>query len=380
MNEPDNEMSTENHVRNQLLKKLRVRRIKRIISWVLVLAILASGYFSYSFYKDNGYFPWGEQKSPSSTVKVVEATVYENTYTTTIDLSGYVEPNETQEVILRSTGTITKVSVEEGNPVKKGDSLVAIDNTSAQYTVAKLQADIETAELDGSKRDLDLLNLQLKAALNNLDYTQAYSNFDGVVAEVAVSEGDYFEAGETAMTIIDRSKLKATVEIDEIDMQYIELGQTASLVFDSLPSMTLEGVVTYIPMLGRYTSQGIGVMDVEITIENPPKNLAPGFTFEGTIKNEGEVSLTLLPQSAVTTIRGTSTVTKKLEDGTTQQVVVTVKYLGEGICQLLTGDLKVGDTVIIRKTDTTVSAFTAMTSGGTTQRNPNQDGGQPPRN
>ena len=376
MNEPVNEMSTENQVRSQLRKKMRQRRIKRSITWVLVIALLVSSYLTYSFYKENGYLPWNEKKAPVSTIREVEAKVYENFYTTTIDLSGHVEPNDTQSVILRSTGTITKVSVKEGDAVKKGDSLVAIDNTNAQYAVAKLKADIETAQLNGSQRDLELLNLQLKNAMNNLDYTQAYASFDGVVADVAVSEGDYFDAGKTAMTIIDRSKLKATVEIDEIDMQYVKVGQTASLVFDSLPGETLQGVVTYIPMLGRYTSQGIGVMDVEVTIDNPPKNLAPGFTFDGTIVVEGQVSLTLLPQSAVTTSRGTSTVLKKLDDGTTETVTVTVKYLGEGICQLLTGDLNVGDTLVIRKTDTSASAFAAMTAGG----NSRQNGGQPPRN
>ncbi|WP_320128130.1 efflux RND transporter periplasmic adaptor subunit [uncultured Sphaerochaeta sp.] len=363
MNDTITDMNTENQIRSQLRKKLRNRKIKRTIVWVVVIALLISSFLIYSFYKDNGYLPWGQKKAPTSLVKEVEAKVYENSYATTIDLSGYVKPNDTQTVILRSTGTITKVSVKEGDAVRQGDSLVAIDNTNAQYAVAKLQADIETARLNGSKRDLDLLELQLKTATNNLDYTQAYASFDGVVADVAVSEGDYFEAGDTAMTIIDRSKLKATVEIDEIDMQYIKLGQTASLVFDSLPGKTLEGIVTYIPMLGRYTTQGIGVMDVEITIENPPGTLAPGFTFEGTIVVDGEVKLTLLPQSAVTTNRGTSTVIKKLEDGNTKTVTVTVKYLGEGICQLLSGDLKIGDTLIIRKTDTSASALASMTLG-----------------
>ncbi len=73
----------------------------------------------------------------------------------------------------------------------------------------------------------------------------------------------------------------------------------------------------------------------------------------------------LPPQSAVTSSRGTSYVTKKLADGTTSTVSVTVKYLGEGgISQLLSGDLKVGgDTLIIKKTDTSASALVTMSTG-----------------
>ncbi len=360
--EQDREMNTENHVRGQLKKKLRNQRIRRTVIWVVLIVLLIGGFQVYSFYKTNGHFPWAQAKVAVSAIKETEAKVYESSFVTTIDLSGYVEPFDSQNVILRSTGTITNVYVKEGDSVKKGDVLIAIDNTNQLYDVASIKAEIDKAQLSGSERDLELLQLKLKSATNKLDYTQAYANFDGVIASVKVREGDYFEAGSSAMTLIDRSKLKATVEIDEIDMQHVKIGQTADLIFGSSSEGALVGKVTYIPMLGKYTTQGIGVMEVEITIDDPPATLAPGYTFKGTITNEGETVLTLLPQSAVTVGRGgVTTVTKKLPDGTTKSVNVMVKYLGEGISQLLTGDLEIGDTLIIRKTNTNASAFAAMT-------------------
>ncbi|HAF84826.1 MAG TPA: efflux transporter periplasmic adaptor subunit [Sphaerochaeta sp.] len=364
-NTQEREMNTENQVRNQLKKKLRNQRIRRTIIWVVVIVLLFGGFQVYSFYRANGHFPWAEPKAVVTAIKETEVKVYESSFTTTIDLSGYVEPFDIQNVILRTTGTVTDVFVKEGDSVKKGDVLIAIDNRNQLYDVASIKAEIDKALLSGSERDLELLQLKLKSATNKLDYTQAYANFDGVIASVKVSEGDYFDAGSSAMTLIDRSKLKATVEIDEIDMQYVKIGQTADLIFDSYSMGTLVGEVTYIPMIGKYTSQGIGVMEVEITIDNPPATIAPGYTFEGTIANEGETVLTLLPQNALTVGRGgVTTVSKKLPDGTTKSVVVTVKYLGEGISQLLAGDLKVGDTLIVRRTDTNASAFAAMTNGG----------------
>lgn len=364
MNDIPNELNTEHQVRNQLRKKLRRQRNKRLITTFIILALIVFGLYVYTFYKENNRFPWAEVKEQVSSVKEVEAKVYENVFSTTIDLSGYVEPIEIQKVILRAAGAVTDVFVKEGDQVKKGDVLIALDNTSQLYEVANLQAELERIQLTGSEREMELTELRLKSAMNRLDYTKAIANFDGVVAEVKVSVGDYFEAGSSAMTIIDRSRLKATVEIDEIDMQYVKLGQKATLYFDSYPDSSMEGELTYIPMLGRYTNQGIGVMDVELTISNPPTSIAPGYTFEGSITSEGETKLVLLPQSAVTTSRGSSSVTKKLADGSTVKVTVAVKYLGEGISQLLSGDLKVGDTVVIRRTDTTAGAFAAM-SGGT---------------
>lgn len=341
--------STEAQVRNTLRRRMARKRVKRIITWVIIIAIILGGYYLYDFYKKNSRLPWMPEKAAVSMYTTEEAKVYESTYNTTIDLSGYVAPFDEQKVKFRSTGAITGVYVKAGQAVKKGDLLVTIDDTSQQFALANLESQIEQAQIEGSARSLKLLELQKKTAENNLDYTRSYANFDGVVASVDVSVGDYFEAGSSAMTVIDRSKLKATVEIDEIDMQYVQLGQKAMLTFDSLPGQTVEATVTYIPMIGRYTTQGIGVMDVKITIDDPPASLAPGYTFEGRIDIEGEISMILVPQSAVTTRRGTSTVEKKMPDGSTQTVTVTVKYLGEGLCQVLGGTLKVGDTVIVKK-------------------------------
>ena len=363
MPDMSNELNTENQIRNQFRKKLRRQRVRRVLTTIIVLALIVAGLYLYTFYKENNRFPWAGEQAPVSQVREVEAQVYESTFTTTIDLSGYVEPNDIQKVVIRATGAVTDVFVKEGDRVSKGDVLIAVDNTNQLYKVAELKSMLEKAQLTGSERDIELYELQLKNAQNNLDYTKAYANFDGVVAEVSVSKGDFFEAGSSAMTIIDRSNLKATVEIDEIDMQYVQLGQKAVLYFDSYTASSLEAEVTYIPMLGKYTNQGIGVMEVELTIPNPPSTIAPGYTFKGSITSGGETKLVLLPQSAVTTTRGSSTVTKKNQDGTSARVPVTVKYLGEGISQLLSGDLKVGDTLIIRRTDTSATGISMGGSG-----------------
>ncbi|MCK9546897.1 MAG: efflux RND transporter periplasmic adaptor subunit [Sphaerochaeta sp.] len=361
------ENKSENQVRNQLRKKQRRQRIKRLITTVVIIALIGGGLFLYNFYKENERFPWAEKRAPISAVREVEAQVTESIFTTTIDLSGYVEPNEIQKVLLRATGTVTDVFVKEGEQIKKGDVLIAIDNTDQLYNVASLEADLERILLTGSERDRTLTEMKLESARKKLDYTKAYANFDGVVASVNVNVGDYFDAGSPAMTIIDRSTLKATVEIDEIDMQYVQLGQKAVLYFDSYPDSSIDAVVEYIPMIGRYTNQGIGVMDVELKIPSPPSTIAPGYTFDGSITSEGETKILLLPQSAVTTSRGSSSVTKKLEDGTTARVPVTVKYLGEGMSQLLSGDIKAGDTLVIRRTDTS-NPFAAIGVSGPQMR------------
>lgn len=348
MNDNDNKTKTISEVQEEKLKaamaaRKRRKRIKTIVSWIIVLAIL---FVLYTFYEQAKEKTRLMMESMNQTVKVEKA-VEETVYNVKIDISGYVTPYDQQDAKFRSTGSVTGVYVAEGDHVTKGQLLASVDNTNQTYSLKSIEKQIDEARLSGNQKQLELLELQRKNAENNLDYTNIYANFDGVVTKVDVAAGDYFEAGSQVLTLVDTSKLKATVEVDEIDMQYVHEGMTAYLTFDSLPGQVIEATVSYIPMLGRYTTSGIGVVDVEITIDNPPEGLYPGFSFEGNIFVEGDVSMKIIPQAAVKTSRGgVTTVDRKLADGTTESVVVKVKYLGEGICQLLTDNLQVGDILV----------------------------------
>jgi len=354
----------ENKVLNERKRKLKRRKIRTVVILILVAVVLFGLFECYSFYMQNGRWPWKKESAPS-VVQELTTQAYESRYSTQIDISGSVQAIDTQEVKIRATGAVTGVYVEEGDRVVKGQLLATVDDTDQQYTVANLEKQIEVARVSGStsKRDIELLEMQLDSAKKKLEYTKAYANFDGVVVSVSISEGDYFDAGSAVMTIIDDSKLKATVEIDEIDIQMVELGMSASLTSDAVPGQSIQARVSYIPMIGRYSSQGIGVMDVEIVIDDPPAALKPGFSFEGTIDIESEQVMLLVPQSAVTTNNGVSTVVRLNADGTRETVTIQAKYLGENVYQVLSGDIKAGDTLVYTSTSGTLKGLMNMMGG-----------------
>ncbi len=329
-------------------RKRRRKRTRRIVIVAVIAAVIAGVAVAVSI---------REETVPETGPVVRETRVISNTYTQVIDVSGYVEPYDTQETKFRSTGAVTGVFVKEGDRVLKGDLLASIDNTQQLASLQDIRDQIEEAKLNGSERELALLRLRETSAENSLDYTNLYAAFDGEVASVDVSEEDYFEAGDSVITIVDRSKLKATVEIDEIDMQYVRLGQEADLVFEARPDIVVKATVSYIPMLGRYTSQGIGVADVELLIEDPPEGIMPGFTFEGTLEAEEDVTMLLVPQNAITRGRGGSqTVDVKRADGTIETVSIRTEYLGEGLSELLSGNLNEGD-ILVYETRSQLGGF-----------------------
>ncbi len=345
-----NENHTESQVRKDIRKKLRRKKIKRTIIWLIVLAILAGAYYVYNFYDTNSRFPW-QDESVSAPIEqsYTESKVVEEITHPIVNINGSLSAYDLQDVILRTSGAITSVNFDEGDIVKKNDILATVDDTDQQYMIAKLNSDIESAKLTGNKNTLNLLELQLRNAINNLEYTKALANFDGVVAVQNWETGDYNTVGTSGnMIIADLSKFKSTVEIDEMDINNIKVGQIAQLSFDSLPGVETEAVVTKIPMLGRYNAQGFGVMDVEITINNPPNGLRTGFTFDGKIESDTEIKRTIIDQATITQKGDDITVTKKMEDGSLKDVVISIKYLGESKCQVLSGDVKAGDTLVIK--------------------------------
>ncbi|MGD1823194.1 MAG: efflux RND transporter periplasmic adaptor subunit [Pleomorphochaeta sp.] len=344
------ENDTESQVRKEIKKKIRRKKVKRTIVWLIVLALIIVGYYTYNFYNTNKRLPWQEESVNAPVEQsYTDSLVKEEITHPIVNISGSLSAYDLQNVILRTSGAITAVNFDEGDTVKKGDIVATVDDTEQQYMIAKLKSDIESAELTGNLNNVELLELQLTNAINNLEYTKALANFDGVVAVQNWEAGDYNTVGDSGnMIIADLSKFKSTVEIDEMDINNIVVGQTAILSFDSLPGIEAEAKVTKIPMLGRYNAQGFGVMDVEITIENPPSNLRTGFTFNGKIESEKEIKRVIIDQATISQSGDDTIVTKRMEDGSLIDLVVNVKYLGEAKCQVLSGDIKPGDTLVIK--------------------------------
>lgn len=332
----------ERKLRQAQAARKRRKRIKSLVGWLVVIFIVALVLFWFLKMKKESEAQIAALQNANSNI---EYTATKSRYVKSIDISGNVVAYDKQEANFRSSGAVTGVFVKVGDTVTKGQVLATIDDSSQQSNLQDIENQIAEARISGSVRQLELLELKKKNAEEQLSYTTLTANFDGIVSKVSVAENDYVAAGTTVITVIDVSRLKTTVEIDEIDMQYIEEGQTATLSFDSLPGQSVEAYVSYIPMEGRYTTQGIGVVDVEMIIENPPSGLRTGYTFTGSIDMEQDVEMLLIPSSSVSTERGGKTfVTVKKADGSTEKRTVTVSYLGEGYSQVLSG-LSEGETV-----------------------------------
>lgn len=370
-------LTTESKVQSNINNKKKAAKKKKIINRSIVIVIIIAAAYVFGTKQTSGYYPWqdGDAIAAANVAPPEEFTVQNLIYSTTVDISGELEPLDTQEVISKSDATVTSVLVEEGDWVKAGDLLATLDDSDIQYQISKLEAEIKESKLKGTSSDVELLQMELASYESDLADTKLYASIDGIVTEVNIDVDDYAETQDSCITIIDPSKLVAEVEIDEIDLRYITTDSLAKITYDSAPGVISEAYISYMPYAGYLSDEGIGVKTVEFTIDNPPENVYPGYSFEGTISGQTEEKILIVSQSAVKTDSdGYSYVMKSTSDGVGEKTIVTTDYLTEGYVEIMTGDVAEGDVLLVFPTKVTTSTESSSFLSGSLMSAPQGPG------
>ncbi len=90
----------------------------------------------------------------------------------------------------------------------------------------------------------------LDLAQLNREYSELYAPFDGMISEVNINPGDpgstTTSGNNTAIKIVDMSRFHIDVDISDVDISKIAIGQPATAYADALPGQTFTGRVSYI--------------------------------------------------------------------------------------------------------------------------------------
>jgi RND family efflux transporter MFP subunit len=113
---------------------------------------------------------------------------------------------------------------------------------------------------------LDNAQIQLESAQEKLDGMTLVAPIDGTVSAVNGQVGDIVSTN-TFITIVNMDPMTITAYIDENDLDIVEVGEPATIVFDSFPNVTLIGTVALInPEL--QTMDQYNVVEVTINVDN----------------------------------------------------------------------------------------------------------------
>jgi membrane fusion protein (multidrug efflux system) len=285
------------------------------------------------------------------------------TQSLTRELSAVGSLRSDESVVLRPEigGRVVEIGFKEGQPVKAGQLLIALDDSIHRAQLDQARANHELARRN-NERAQELLSRKLIA---QADRDQAAATFDAAAAAVAlaqarldqcrilapfagvaglrqVSPGDYVSAGQDLVNLEDLSTLKLDFRLDESALPALAVGQTLSLSVDSYPDQTFEAELYAIEPRVSAATRSIAL---RARLPNPDGKLRAGQFARVRLAVDQRVEAIVVPEQAVFP-RGDKQFAFVVVDGKAQLRELRIGQRSPGSVEILSG-LAVGDAVVV---------------------------------
>ena len=188
----------------------------------------------------------------------------------------------------QAAGTVTSINVQEGSDVAKDDIILGLSGDDLTESIQSASESLRSAEIS-------MQNLQ--DAMNNYTITAPIS---GTIIEKDAKVGDAVKAGDTLCIVYDLSYLEMSINVDELQISSISVGQKVQITADAVPDKTYVGTVTRVSMKGT-ANGGTTTYPVTIRIDDTD-GLRPGMNANAEIVVAEANNALVVPNAAV--VRG----------------------------------------------------------------------------
>jgi HlyD family secretion protein len=224
-------------------------------------------------------------------------------------------------------------------------SISEADLDLANAQVFELEKKIEELKKGPDPDDVRAIQARIDAAQATLDLARLKAPFNATVTDVSVKPGDQAVPGTIAFRLDDLSHLLVDVQVSEVDINRVKPGQKVTMTFDAIQDKEYQGVVSLVDRIGR-TVQGVTEFTVTVELVDADENVRPGMTSAVNFVVEQIKDVVLVPNRAVRTRDGKRVVYILVDDETTP-VEITLGSSSDLMSQVLRGDLKVGDLIVL---------------------------------
>ena len=320
-------------------------KINKRYLWIsIVLILIGTGYYKYT-----------KSKTANSQATYLTSEAKRGSLTTSVTGSGNVIVDQLATVDPTISGTVTGLSVKIGDEVKKGQKLFVISNEdlsvnvaksdsalqqaqnsvdSAQLQIDQAKADYDSAkkkdkidssaytskQLDVMKDKIDIAEAGVIAAEKNLLAIKADNNnqrsnaservvtapISGTISELNIKNGDDLgkignssTSGKVSPIVIgDLKTLKAQVQINEVDIPNVKIGQKATLNFSAIDDLEVSGLVEKIDALGTIT-QGVVNYNVTVDLDSLDSRIRPQMSVSASIITDVKQNVITIPNGAL---------------------------------------------------------------------------------
>lgn len=287
---------------------------KRMMWMLIGTGVVFGGVFGMKWFGGkmmNQYF----DNMPMPPAVVSSAVAKSENWAASLNGVGSVVASNGADVTTESGGIIAALHFESGARVKKGDLLVTLSAGTERADLARLQAQADLAQsefarlerlykLDAiSKSELDRAQADLSAARAGADAQRAKlaqkqirAPFSGQLGIRQVNVGQYLSAGTPIVSLQAINPVFVDFTLPEQNQAAVQNGQTVSVVVDSQPGRTFNGVISAIePLVDSKTRN----FKVRARFENADEALRPGLFARASIGLASTANVVTIPQTSV---------------------------------------------------------------------------------
>lgn len=373
-----------------------------------------------------GYSWYNKSKSGTKQVQYVTEAAAKGTLTTSITGSGNVIVDQSSNIDPTITGTVANLAVNVGDKVKKGQLLFNIVNDDLSVSAAKsltsyeqslsslesakatkkqasydyhhatsaaqkpaLEQKLESAEASVASAEQGVISARADLANQraNAAERKVTSPIEGTVNAVNIKNGDdlsKLSSGSSRLVPIiigDLGTLKAQVQVNEVDIPNVLIGQKATMTFSAIDNFTVTGKVEKMDSLGTITS-GVVTFNVTIGFDTLDPRIRPEMSVSAAIITDVKQNVLIVPSGAVKTQNGSSYV-EVLNSGQTPVQTAVKTGSSNNTETEITSGISAGDKVVTQTISPSTASITSSSStssnrsGSSSVRIPGLGGGRP---
>ena len=247
-----------------------------------------------------------------------------------LHLTGLTEAAQDSELGLSITGRIATIAVKEGDQVKKGDLLLALDQDLERLEVARRKLvwksrvelnsakkqvetlekhlrmtrelfettgsvpreDLENKELELALAEAELERLEISERREKIEYDTAlrqlakrnlYAPFDGIVAKIMVGLGENCDIDTPLIRLVDHSSVTFIANVEAGIAEQLSLGQQVDVMIDNgFEEIMVKATVVFINPVIDPASR---LRTVKAEFKNSDGRIVPGMSGTMVVEN-----------------------------------------------------------------------------------------------
>ena len=272
-----------------------------------------------------------------------------------IELSTTLQGYEEMNISPSLTGIIEKIYVEVGDRVRKGDTLVRMDQNQLNTTrlaYANLQIEMNRVRMlleseAISQQTYDQTKLSFDQTAESLRFleenTFVLAQYDGVISSKSYEDGELYAGAQPILRLTQINELKAYVNVPETYFPLVKKGMKVNVYSDIYPDKVFPAVIEIVyPTIDPASH----TFTLKLRIPNSSELIRPGM-YVSTVLDLGRTEALVVPYQAVLRLIGSNNRYVFVDEGgVAKRVFVEIGERHDQTIEISSDSLKVGDPVV----------------------------------